>query len=75
MTRPEAPLDLSRPGRYHVVGVGGPGMSAIALTLAEMGHDDSGSDVREVSVLDRCAPLASPSTSATTGTTSRASTP
>jgi UDP-N-acetylmuramate--alanine ligase len=52
-TRPEAPLDLSRPGRYHVVGVGGPGMSAIALTLAEMGHDVSGSDLRELPVLDR----------------------
>ena len=31
------PLDLGRPGRYHVVGAGGPGMSAIALTLAEGG--------------------------------------
>ena len=29
--------------RLHVVGVGGPGMSAIALALAEMGHDVSGS--------------------------------
>ena len=48
-----APLDLSRQGRYHVVGVGGPGMSAIALTLAEMGHAVSGSDLREVPVLDR----------------------
>ena len=48
-----APLDLSRPGRYHVVGVGGPGMSAIALTLAEMGHAVSGSDLRESPVLDR----------------------
>jgi UDP-N-acetylmuramate--alanine ligase len=53
MSRPDAPLDLSRPGRYHVVGVGGPGMSAIALTLAEMGHEVSGSDLRELPVLDR----------------------
>jgi len=53
MTRPQAPLDLSRPGRYHVVGVGGPGMSAIALTLAEMGHDVSGSDLRELPALDK----------------------
>ncbi len=51
--RPEAPLDLSSPGKYHVVGVGGPGMSAIAIVLAEMGHDVSGSDIRERSVLDR----------------------
>jgi UDP-N-acetylmuramate--alanine ligase len=51
--RPVAPLDLSTPGRYHVVGVGGPGMSAIAIVLAEMGHDVTGSDIRERSVLDR----------------------
>jgi len=53
MTTPAAPLDLSTPGRYHVVGVGGPGMSAIAIVLAEMGHDVSGSDIRERAVLDR----------------------
>ena len=47
------PLNLGRPGRYHVVGVGGPGMSAIALTLAEMGHAVSGSDLRDLPVLDR----------------------
>jgi len=47
------PLDLSRPGRYHVVGVGGPGMNAIALVLAGMGHQVSGSDVREGPVIDR----------------------
>ncbi len=46
-------VDLSRPGRYHVVGAGGPGMSAIAQVLAEMGHDVSGSDLRESPVLDR----------------------
>ena len=53
MSRPVAPLDLSVPGKYHVVGVGGPGMSAIAIVLAEMGHDVTGSDIRERSVLDR----------------------
>jgi UDP-N-acetylmuramate--alanine ligase len=37
------PVDLGRPGRFHVVGVGGPGMSAIALVLAGMGHEVSGS--------------------------------
>ncbi|MET0489395.1 MAG: UDP-N-acetylmuramate--L-alanine ligase [Acidimicrobiales bacterium] len=53
MSARRPPLDLARSGRYHVVGVGGPGMSAIALTLAEMGHDVSGSDLRELPVLDR----------------------
>ena len=53
MSTPVAPLDLSQPGRYHVVGVGGPGMSAIAIVLAEMGHQVSGSDIRERAVLDR----------------------
>ena len=50
---PVAPLDLSRVGRYHVVGVGGPGMNAIALVLAGMGHDVSGSDIRDSIVVDR----------------------
>jgi UDP-N-acetylmuramate--alanine ligase len=50
---PEAPLDLSVPRRLHVIGVGGPGMSAIALALAEMGHTVSGVDIRERQVLDR----------------------
>ena len=50
---PRPPLDLSTPQRLHVVGVGGPGMSAIALVLAEMGHTVSGSDIREQPVLDR----------------------
>jgi len=47
------PLDLTVPGRYHVVGIGGPGMSAIGLVLAEMGHAVSGSDIREAAVLER----------------------
>ena len=50
---PTSPIDLSGPKRLHVVGVGGPGMSAIAIVLAEMGHDVSGSDIREKPVLDR----------------------
>lgn len=49
----EVPLDLSVPQRLHVVGVGGPGMSAIAIVLAEMGHTVSGSDLREQPTLDR----------------------
>ena len=50
---PPAPLDLSLQHRLHVVGVGGPGMSAIAIALAEMGHIVSGSDLREHPVLER----------------------
>jgi UDP-N-acetylmuramate--alanine ligase len=50
---PLPPLDLSSPRRLHVVGVGGPGMSAIAIALAEMGHHVSGSDLREHPVLER----------------------
>jgi UDP-N-acetylmuramate--alanine ligase len=51
--RPTPPLDLSIPHRLHVVGVGGPGMSAVAIALAEMGHRVSGSDLREHPVLER----------------------
>jgi UDP-N-acetylmuramate--alanine ligase len=50
---PVAPLDLSSPRRLHVVGVGGPGMSAIAFALAEMGHRVSGVDLRDKQVLER----------------------
>lgn len=46
-------LDLTVRRRLHVVGVGGPGMSAVALALAEMGHEVSGSDIRESSTLVR----------------------
>jgi len=50
---PPVPLDLSSPRRLHVIGVAGPGMSAIALALAQMGHHVSGVDLRERQVLDR----------------------
>lgn len=39
------PIDLSTPLRVHVVGVGGAGMSAIAIVLATMGHAVTGSDL------------------------------
>ncbi|MEO6124634.1 MAG: UDP-N-acetylmuramate--L-alanine ligase [Ilumatobacteraceae bacterium] len=52
-TVPIVPIDLASPQRLHVVGVGGPGMSAIAIVLAEMGHTVSGSDIREQPALDR----------------------
>ncbi len=46
-------LDLAQPRRVHIVGVGGAGMSAIALVLARMGHRVSGSDIKHTPVLDR----------------------
>ncbi len=49
----ESPIDLTGSKRLHVIGVGGPGMSAIAIVLAEMGHHVSGSDIRDKPVLDR----------------------
>jgi UDP-N-acetylmuramate--alanine ligase len=39
--------------RIHVVGVGGPGMSAIAQVLVEMGHRVSGSDIKESETIER----------------------
>ena len=47
------PLDLAQPTTVHVIGVGGAGMSAIALALAQMGHSVSGSDLRPSPVIDR----------------------
>ena len=46
-------LDLSRPMRVHVVGVGGAGMSAIATVLRAMGHTVTGSDLKASAGLDR----------------------
>jgi UDP-N-acetylmuramate--alanine ligase len=46
-------LDLTRPRRLHIVGVGGVGMSAIALLLVRMGHEVSGSDLKDSVVLAR----------------------
>lgn len=39
--------------RLHVVGVGGPGMSAIATCLAQMGHKVSGSDIKSSELIER----------------------
>ena len=36
-----------------MIGVGGPGMSAVATVLAEMGHDVSGSDVKQSEIIQR----------------------
>jgi UDP-N-acetylmuramate--alanine ligase len=46
-------LDLTSPRRVHIVGIGGAGMSAIATVLARMGHDVTGSDLKESRGLDR----------------------
>ena len=53
MNSSAAHLDLATAKRIHVVGVGGPGMSAIAQVLVEMGHDVSGSDIKESETIDR----------------------
>jgi UDP-N-acetylmuramate--alanine ligase len=50
---PEPVLDLSRPARVHVIGIGGAGMSAIATVLAGMGHQVSGSDLKASVGLER----------------------
>ncbi len=39
------PLDLKTPARVHIVGIGGAGMSALGVLLAQMGHEVSGSDL------------------------------
>lgn len=39
------PVDLRQPTSVHLVGVGGAGISAIAVILAALGHRVSGSDV------------------------------
>ena len=46
-----------RHGRVHVVGIGGAGMSAIATVLAAMGHQVSGSDLKESAGLERLRAL------------------
>ena len=46
-------IALDQPKRIHVVGVGGAGMSAIAIVLQAMGHSVSGSDLRDSAVLAR----------------------
>ena len=48
-------LDLTRPRRIHITGVGGAGMSAIALVCVRMGHRVSGSDIKDTAVLERLA--------------------
>jgi len=54
---PDVTVDLSRPRRIHVVGVGGAGMSAIASVLAAMGHTVTGSDLKDSAGMRRLASL------------------
>jgi UDP-N-acetylmuramate--alanine ligase len=46
-------VDLRAPRRIHIVGIGGAGMSAIALVLRAMGHTVSGSDLKDSPVAER----------------------
>ncbi|MCL5047861.1 MAG: UDP-N-acetylmuramate--L-alanine ligase [Firmicutes bacterium] len=46
-------LDLNNHQKIHIVGIGGAGMSAIAVVLKSMGFEVSGSDVRSSHILDR----------------------
>lgn len=51
-------VDLSGPPmRIHVIGVGGAGMSAIAIVLAGMGHHVTGSDRRDSAMIDRLSAI------------------
>lgn len=45
-------LDLAEPTTIHLIGVGGAGMSSIAIVLTGMGHRVSGSDARDSRVLE-----------------------
>ena len=47
------PVDLSTPTAVHVIGAGGAGMSAIASVLRSMGHQVTGSDLRDGPVVAR----------------------
>jgi UDP-N-acetylmuramate--alanine ligase len=46
-------VDLSQPRTVHIVGIGGAGMSAIAIVLANMGHTVTGSDLKDGRALAR----------------------
>ena len=50
---PGGAFDLTAPRRIHVVGIGGAGMSAIALVLRDMGHAVTGSDLKDSPVAER----------------------
>ena len=49
----DGPVDLSRPLRIHIVGIGGAGMSAIATVLTGLGHAVAGSDLKSSRTVDQ----------------------
>ena len=50
---PDNAIDLRHRTRIHVVGIGGAGMSAIATVLRDMGHEVTGSDLKDSPVAER----------------------
>ena len=50
---------MTTPGtrRFHVGGIGGAGMSAIATALKGLGHQVTGSDLKESAVVERVRAL------------------
>src|SRR5580658_4477531 len=46
-------FSLQESQRIHIVGIGGAGMSAIALVLRAMGHTVTGSDLKDSPVAER----------------------
>jgi UDP-N-acetylmuramate--alanine ligase len=50
-------LDLGAPRAIHIVGIGGAGMSAIATVLVRMGHQVTGSDLKDSPTLQRLVVL------------------
>ena len=55
--RPMSGPDLGRRRGVHIVGIGGAGMSAIATVLVAMGHEVSGSDLKDGVALERLRAL------------------
>lgn len=45
-------VDLSKYHKIHCLGIGGIGLSAVAMILAEQGYDVSGTDIRESEVTE-----------------------
>ncbi len=54
---PALPSLSGGPRRFHIVGIGGAGMNAIATVLRAMGHEVSGSDLHASPVLERLGRL------------------
>ena len=50
-------MDLSRPRRIHMIGVGGAGMSGLAKLMHQMGHTVTGSDMKMGSIMHDLADL------------------